>query len=108
MRKEFKWLRKVCGNKRVYAIPKNGLIIAALARLNVVKTPEEADIIFDDMVDTGKTLKEYIGKKKVVVLYVKDRSPFKDQVTFMERRSNKWIRFWWESPDEVPKMKYRR
>ena len=57
---ELVWLSKQCGDSKVYAIPKNGLIIALMARLNLVNDIAEADIIFDDLSDSGKTLEPYI------------------------------------------------
>jgi len=98
MDKELKWLREVCGDKKVYPIPRNGLILALMAGLHVVDSSDEADIIFDDLVDSGRTIQPYIDTtdKKIVVLYVKPHSPYKDLVTFMEERTG-WIEFPWEN-----------
>jgi len=90
------WLQRQCGNKKVYAIPKNGLIIALMAKLNLVETPEQADIIFDDLIDSGKTILSYNldSSKDIVVLFVKPWTPISG-VTFMEVRSD-WVTFPWE------------
>jgi len=49
------------------------LILALLAQLNLVNTPEEADIIFDDLLDSGGTIEKYITyDKPFVVLFSKN------------------------------------
>jgi len=44
-----------------------------MAKLNLVETPEQADIIFDDLIDSGKTILSYNldSSKDIVVLFVK-------------------------------------
>jgi GTP cyclohydrolase I len=92
--REIDWLKRVCGNDTVYAVPKNGLVIGLMAGLNLVQSPVNADIIFDDLADSGKTLEPYIEKtnKKIVVLYVKPHTPHKKRITYFEEREG-WIDF---------------
>jgi hypothetical protein len=73
------WIKDVCIDKKVYAIPKNGLILGLLAQLNLVSTPEEADIIFDDLLDSGRTIEKYLTyEKDFVVLFSKNPQWQKD------------------------------
>lgn len=94
------WARNKCQGRSVYAIPKNGLIIALMARLNLVDSPDDADIIFDDLSDSGHTLEEYIGKKEIVVVYVKPHTPNKDKMAYFQEASG-WIEFPWEGENSM-------
>ncbi len=98
------WIKDVCIDKKVYAIPKNGLILALLAQLNLVNTPEEADIIFDDLLDSGGTIEKYITyDKPFVVLFSKNpqwqQSMFDQNGVMILSKENKegWIEFEWEN-----------
>lgn len=66
---------------KYYGVPRGGQYIAAL--LNPVDTPEEADVICDDLIDSGKTKKEYEAKyaKPFVAPFVK---------------AGQWLKFPWE------------
>ena len=46
--------------KKYYGVPRGGQYLAAM--LNPVDTPEEADIIIDDLLDSGKTKQDYLTK----------------------------------------------
>lgn len=94
-----KWLQETCLNKKVYAIPKNGLIIGLMAGLNLVDTPEEAEIIFDDIIDSGRTIKPYIKEKEVVSIYLKRayrRDEVKKLTSYRVVDKNTWVKFDWE------------
>lgn len=95
------WVKNTCDNKKVFPIPKNGLIIALKAGLNIVDSPEKADIIFDDVCDSGRTIKPYLESgKQLVVLYVKKHTPYKAQLTYFEEKED-WVVFPWEKENEV-------
>lgn len=71
-----------------------------MARLNLVDSPDDADIIFDDLSDSGHTLEEYIGKKEIVVVYVKPHTPNKDKMAYFQEASG-WIEFPWEGENSM-------
>lgn len=47
-------------NLKYYGVPRGGQYIAAL--LNPVDTPDEADVICDDLIDSGATQKKWTEK----------------------------------------------
>jgi GTP cyclohydrolase I len=72
---------------KYYGIPRGGMYLAAM--LNPVNTPEEADVIIDDLIDSGKTIKKWAVKypdKQIAILINKNDPKYKD----------KWIVFPWE------------
>lgn len=76
---------------RYYGIPAGGQPIAAL--LNPVDTPEEADVLIDDLIDSGATKQRYQEKypdKKFIALFDKRNEPI-----------DKWYVFPWEH-NETP------
>lgn len=78
-------------NIKIYGIPRGGQIIAGLTGL-AVDTPEEADIIVDDLIDSGATYKKWLAKypdKEFVFLFNKD-------IEFEKT----WIEFPWELEGE--------
>lgn len=75
---------------KYYGVPRGGQYIAAL--LNPVDTPEQADVICDDLIDSGATMRkwsaQYPGK------------PF--LAAFDKQELNgAWLRFPWENKGEV-------
>jgi len=77
---------------KYYGVPRGGQPIAAM--LNPVDKPEEADIIIDDLIDSGKTRDRYVLKygKPFVGLF--------DKINEIELQ-NKWLIFPWEAMDEA-------
>jgi GTP cyclohydrolase I len=77
-------------SKKYYGVPRGGQYIAAM--LNPVDTPEEADIIIDDLIDSGKTRISYNDYDKPFIgLFDKQVEPdIKD----------KWLVFPWEMKEE--------
>ena len=71
---------------KYYGVPRGGQYIAAL--LNPVDSPEEADVICDDLIDSGAT------EKKWLAMY-----PGKQfKAVFDKRKQNTgWLRFPWEA-----------
>jgi GTP cyclohydrolase I len=74
----------------VYGIPKGGMIAAGfLTQATNATRPEHATIILDDILDSGETIKKYMGeypKKKFHVLFNKRLN-----------LENKWVVFPWEA-----------
>lgn len=81
--------------KKYYGVPRGGQPIAAL--LNPVDSPEEADIIIDDLIDSGATRKRYQNKfpdKPFVALYNKKVE---------KNLHDKWLVFPWEKDGATEK-----
>lgn len=79
---------------KAYAVPRGGipaaLAIGKFTRLELVNTPDEAEIIIDDLIDTGSTMKRFPGK------------PF---FALIDKRSwahgNEWVVWPWENTAEI-------
>lgn len=74
---------------RLYPVPRGGIfaaymVMAASSPGNfiIVESPEEADIIIDDLVDSGATRERYGSKNYFVSLYNKQREPHLGWVVF--------------------------
>ena len=50
-------LKKEIGEKKTWGIPRGGQYVSAM--LNPVDTVEECDVIVDDLIDSGDTLKRF-------------------------------------------------
>jgi GTP cyclohydrolase I len=77
---------------KYYGIPNGGQPIAAL--LNPVDNPEDADIIIDDLIDSGATLRRWVKKcpeKPFIALFNKSTE---------EDLNGKWLVFPWENKNE--------
>ena len=78
-------------DKKYYGIPRGGQVVAGLTK-QAVQTPEEADIIIDDLYDSGTTYKKWHKKypnKQFKFLFDKTKE-FK----------NTWLEFPWELSGE--------
>ena len=70
--------------KSIYGVPKNGSIIATSLEqygFKIETSPDKADAIVDDLIDSGRTRKKYSEK------------PF---YILVEKKDNIWINFWFE------------
>lgn len=79
-------LEKYDKTLRYYGVPRGGAYISAM--LNPVDTPEEADILIDDIIDSGETMEKYKA------LY-----PSKPFHALIDKRIDTqlgWVRFPWE------------
>jgi len=79
---------------KYYGVPRGGAIIAQMLPPEMIaETPEEADCILDDLIDSGRTRDEYREKyaKPFVALYDKINDP---------KLRGKWIQFPWEESAE--------
>jgi hypothetical protein len=83
-------VNKLDHSLKYYGVPRGGQPIAAM--LNPVDTPEEADVIIDDLIDSGSTKEQYKKYNKPFVgLFDKQtEEEFKD----------KWLVFPWEKKNE--------
>ena len=76
-------------SKKYYGVPRGGQYIAAL--LNPVDTPEEADIIIDDIVDSGTTMRKY-----------QELYPDKPFIALFNAKDEPgWLQFPWENKGEI-------
>lgn len=83
---------------KYYGVPRGGCYISAM--LNPVNTPEEADVIVDDIIDSGTTALRYTKE------YGK---PFLAIVNPTNRREDwGWIVFPWEVKDEPVEDNFKR
>ncbi len=88
----------------IYGEPRGGLILAVCLShslgipliLDKSKITENT-LIVDDIVDSGKTLREYFKKNFIVALYYNpERSSFEPNL-WLHRKEGKWIVFAWEA-----------
>jgi len=80
----------------VYGVPRGGIPIAYLLKAHgfeVTDLPSQADIIVDDLIDSGDTQKHYVG------LYGKPFYALLDKQTEAIYK-DKWIVFPWEASEE--------
>jgi GTP cyclohydrolase I len=81
---------KLDRTKKYYGVPRGGQYIAAL--LNPVDTPEEADIIIDDLIDSGTTKLKWESNypdKPFIALYNKQEG------------DEGWLEFPWELKGDI-------
>ena len=76
--------------KKYFGVPRGGQYIAAL--LNPVDTPEQADVICDDLIDSGTTMDVW-----------RQKFPEKPFMAVFDKRNNgsEWLRFPWEQSGDV-------
>lgn len=73
-------------NTKYYGVPRGGQIIAGMLG-NAVDKIEQADVIVDDLIDSGATLEQYKKYNK----------PFAALIDKREEYKNEWIVFPWEN-----------
>lgn len=73
-------------NTKYYGVPRGGQIIAGMLG-NAVDKIEQADVIVDDLIDSGATLKQYKKYNKPFAALIDKRQEYKDE----------WIVFPWEN-----------
>ena len=82
------------GTQRVYGIPRGGAIVAGLLRQRGIRVvgPDEADVIVDDIIDSGETARRYSERygKPIAVLVNKEQ----------EGLMGVWVEFPWEGGRE--------
>ena len=80
----------ISSKTKIYGVPKNGMVLAGFFGCKNVPTPEDADIVIDDILDSGSTKKKYkklYPKKKFITLFKKDKN-------------TKWVYFPFEKQTE--------
>lgn len=90
-------------NPKVYGVPRGGIPAALVTQqanpgIILVETPEEADIIVDDIIDSGTTKRKYADKypeKPFLALIDKTSPQAKNYYP-----SGEWIVFPWETSQE--------
>ena len=75
-------------NTKYYGVPRGGSIVAGLT-YRPAKTPDEADVIIDDLIDSGKTMQNHAKYGK----------PFEALIDKRKEYKNKWIVFPWEKTE---------
>ena len=82
----------------IYGVPRGGTSIALhlshLLELPIVDCPCKADLICDDISDTGRTLRKY-KDKFIVTIYYHKQSIVKPDIWIYEKKT-RWIQFPWE------------
>jgi len=82
------------GTRAVYGIPRGGAIVAGLLRQRGIQVvgPDEAEVIVDDIIDSGETAKRYSERygKPIAVLVNKEQ----------EGLMGVWVEFPWEGGRE--------
>jgi GTP cyclohydrolase I len=83
-------------SKHCYGVPRGGSVVAALHGM-AVDRPEDADIIVDDIVDSGRTREKWTKLFPDKPFYaLVDKTNQNDAYS-----RNGWIEFPWEQPGEV-------
>ncbi len=80
----------------VYPVPRGGWALAALCDgIRIVEEPEQADVILDDLIDSGETMKRYAMKYPTIpfLALIDKRNPDDDC-------HGKWVVFPWEHQEE--------
>lgn len=83
---------KMDSSLKYYGVPRGGSYISAM--LNPVDTPEEADVIIDDLIDSGNTREKYRQYDKPFIGLF-------DKQLESEIKSS-WLIFPWEEKEEIP------
>jgi GTP cyclohydrolase I len=76
-------------NAKFYGVPRGGVVVAGLTG-NPTNNIEEADVIIDDLIDSGKTMERYLKYDKPFVALIDKR---KDNDT-------SWLVFPWETKEQ--------
>jgi GTP cyclohydrolase I len=95
------------GLHKVYGIPRGGVsaalaLVANSSRIGIVDTPHEADVIVDDILDSGQTMLPLLEtfNKHGAVLYVSDRGRDVVEKTpmlvYAGAQTSNWLIFPWE------------
>ena len=82
---------KLDSSLKYYGVPRGGMYISAM--LNPVDTPDEADVIIDDLIDSGKTRDDYALKYKKPFIGLFDKQ-------LEDTLKGRWLIFPWEIKEE--------
>lgn len=84
-------LLKQAPKGKLWGVPRGGAIVAGLTG-RAVDTPEEADWIVDDLIDSGATMERVVKKY---------HRPFWAMIDKRKSKKKQWIVFPWEHQDET-------
>lgn len=76
-------------NAKFYGIPRGGVVVAGLTG-KPTNNIEEADVIIDDLIDSGKTMERYLKHNKPFEVLIDKRKEYK----------NEWLVFPWEKKEQ--------
>lgn len=80
--------------KSIYGIPRGGLIVAVkLSHILGIPFKEDADLVVDDICDSGKTLEGI--KKHTATLHFRVGASVKPNF-YVEEKKDEWIKYPWE------------
>lgn len=94
------------GNIRVYGVPRGGIPVAlalAIDGYEAVDKPEDAQIIVDDIIDSGATRRRF-ADQHFAALYSKIAEDLPDTVHAWESHPGRWIVFPWEKNEDHSAM----
>ena len=84
----------------IYGVPRGGLVLAvALShqlQLPLLKEPQDGMIWVDDIIDSGKTVKEITHKPAAVACWVNRNKPLLADVSAYMTFDDDWFLFPWE------------
>ncbi len=83
----------------VYGIPRGGLVPAVvlshLLDIPLLGAPCEGCVVIDDICDTGRTLRPFVGRYRTVAVYDTPSAVCHPDVSALVK-GDAWIRFPWE------------
>lgn len=74
---------------KYYGVPRGGVVVAGITG-HPTNNIEEADVIIDDLIDSGKTMERYAKYNKPFEALIDKRTEYKDE----------WLVFPWEQKEE--------
>ena len=74
---------------KYYGVPRGGQIVAGMTG-NAVDTIEEADVIIDDLIDSGTTMEKYLKYEKTFIALIDKRIELQGE----------WLVFPWETKED--------
>ena len=96
--------------KVIFGVPRGGAIVAGLVRqrfptreidITLTEDPGVADVILDDVIETGETIARYVAMTRRIYTPLKFIALF-NKITNPELVGT-WIHFPWERKEEIPK-----
>lgn len=92
--------------RRIYGVPRGGIFAALMAtaadpKMTVIEDPEYADLIIDDIIDTGRTAKRYNPDTPFFAIVGRNGVQYADNVVVgMRVPADVWVTFPWENEEE--------
>ena len=98
-----------CDVANIYGIPRGGLIVAVylshITGMPIVSKPQPDTLIVDDIVDSGNTVRDYVGDGYyVAVLYYNTKCNIRPNIWIYEKKD--FVKFPWEN-DESARVDYK-